>query len=137
MNKRTKGESLFPMWLFFVYLGVLLLMSGIHSGLVVGAQRWGWGGLMRTLAPILYWSAVAGGLTVFTRYRIRITYEEPMLRMADATRKVAKGDFSVYFKRYSTVFSNLPLFLSLSTMSSKALSFSISLSVMQWVFVTS
>ena len=96
MNKRTKGESLFPMWLFFVYLGVLLLMSGIHSGLLVGAEQWGWGSLMRTLSPILYWAAVAGGLTVFTRYRIRITYEEPMLRLADATRKVAKGDFSVY-----------------------------------------
>ena len=96
MNKRTKGESLFPMWLFFVYLGVLLLMSGIHSGLLLGAGQWGWGGLLRTLSPILYWAAVAGGLTVFTRYRIRITYEEPMLRLADATRKVAKGDFSVY-----------------------------------------
>ena len=96
MNKRTKGESLFPMWLFFVYLGVLLLMSGIHSGLLLGAGQWGWGGLLRTLSPILYGAAVAGGLTVFTRYRIRITYEEPMLRLADATRKVAKGDFSVY-----------------------------------------
>lgn len=96
MKKRSKSESLFPMWLFFVYLGVLLLMSGIHSGLVVGADRWGWGGLMRTLSPIFYWAAVAGGLTVFTRYRIRITYEEPMLRLADATQRVAKGDFSVY-----------------------------------------
>ena len=57
MNKRTKGESLFPMWLFFVYLGVLLLMSGIHSGLLLGAGQWGWGGLLRTLSPILYWAA--------------------------------------------------------------------------------
>ena len=96
MKKRTKGESLFPMWLFFVYFGVLLLMSGIHSGLLAGAQIWGWPSLFQTLSPILYWAAVAGGLTFFTRYRIRITDEDPMLRLADATRKVAKGDFSVY-----------------------------------------
>ena len=41
MNKRAKGKSLFPMWLFFVYLVVLLLMSGLHSGLLVAAQQWG------------------------------------------------------------------------------------------------
>lgn len=96
MNKRAKGKSLFPMWLFFVYLVVLLLMSGLHSGLLVAAQQWGWSSFLQTISPILYWSAVAGGLTVFTRYRIRITYEQPMLRMAEATRKVARGDFSVY-----------------------------------------
>ena len=38
MNKRAKGKSLFPMWLFFVYLVVLLLMSGLHSGLLVAAE---------------------------------------------------------------------------------------------------
>ena len=41
MNKGDKAEkriikdSLFPISLFAIYLGVLLLMSGIHQGLVV------------------------------------------------------------------------------------------------------
>ncbi len=89
-------ESRFPTSLFFVYLIVLLLMSGIHTGLVVGMNTLGWNDLVQTLIPILYWSAVAGGLTLFTRKQIRRVYEEPMHKLAEATKKVAEGDFSIY-----------------------------------------
>lgn len=86
----------FPPSLFLVYLGVLLLMSGIHTGLIVGMSKAGWNDFIRTMVPILYWSAVAIGLTIFTRRTIKRTYEEPMHRLAEATKKVAEGDFSVY-----------------------------------------
>ena len=46
--------------------------------------------------PILYWSAVAVALTLFTRKQIQRVYEEPMHRLAEATEQVAGGDFSVY-----------------------------------------
>jgi len=39
---------------------------------------------------------VAVGLTLFTRKKIKSTYEEPMHKMAEAAEKVADGDFSVY-----------------------------------------
>lgn len=86
----------FPPSLFFVYLGVLLLMSGIHTGLIVGIRQLGWNDLLLTLIPIAYWSLVAIGLTLFTRKQIQRVYEEPMHRIAEATEKVAHGDFSVY-----------------------------------------
>jgi len=89
-------NSRFPPVLFAVYLGVLLLMSGIHTGLIVGMNESGWTDFWKTLVPILYWGAVAVGLTLFTRHQVRKTYEEPLLRFAQATRKVAEGDFSVY-----------------------------------------
>lgn len=89
-------NSRFPISLFFVYLEVLLVMSGIHTGLIVGANSFGWSDLAQTLLPILYWSAVAVGLTIFTRREIRKTYEEPMHKLAEATQKVAEGDFSIY-----------------------------------------
>lgn len=94
--ERKIRNSRFPTSLFFVYLGVLLLMSGIHTGLVVGMNTLGWDDLLQTLVPILYWSAVAVGLTLFTRRRIQRVYEEPMHRLAEATEQVAGGDFSVY-----------------------------------------
>lgn len=97
--KRCTGarrQSLFPPSLFFVFLGVLLLMSGIHTGLIVGMNKAGWGAAVQILLPVLYWSLVAVALTLFTRRQIRRTYEDPMLRLADATRKVAEGDFSIY-----------------------------------------
>ncbi len=89
-------ESRFPPSLFFVYLIVLLLMSGIHTGLLVGMSELGWDDFAQTAVPILYWGTVAVGLTLFTRRQIKKTYEEPMHRLAEATKKVSEGDFSVY-----------------------------------------
>lgn len=93
---RQRQHSLFPPSLFFVYLGVLLLMSGLHTGLLVGMDELDWPNWVQVYIPIFYWSAVAVGLTLFTRRQIRKTYEEPMLKLAKATRQVAEGDFSVY-----------------------------------------
>lgn len=92
----VKQKSIFPPSLFFVYLAVLLLMSGIHTGLIVGMNSLHWNDWVQTAVPMLYWGAVAVGLTLFTRRQIRKTYEEPMLKLAKATRQVAEGDFSVY-----------------------------------------
>ena len=93
---RVKQKSIFPPSLFFVYLGVLLLMSGLHTGLLVGMDELGWPSWVQVYIPIIYWGLVAVGLTLFTRRQIRKTYEEPMLKLAKATRQVAEGDFSVY-----------------------------------------
>ena len=95
-TKLDKKESLFPTSLFAVYLLVLLLMSGIHTGLIVGMNAIGWNNIVQIVVPVLYWSAVAVGLTLYTRHEIQKTYEIPMQRLAQATQKVAAGDFSVY-----------------------------------------
>ena len=95
--------SRFPPSLFFVYLITLLLMSGIHTGLIVGMNYLGWNIPAQTAIPIVYWSAVAIGLTLFTRRQIRRVYEEPMHKLADATKKVAEGDFSVYVAPLNTI----------------------------------
>ena len=99
----TIRESRFPPSLFFVYLVVLLLMSGIHTGLLVGIGSLGWNKVLQTVVPILYWSSVAVGLTLFTRRQMRKTYEEPMLKLAEATKKVAEGDFSIYIAPLHTL----------------------------------
>lgn len=89
-------ENLFPAYLFAIYLGVLLLMAGVHTGLIVLMNALGWGKVVQTIIPMLYWGMVAAGLTLFTRKKIKDTYEEPMHKMAEAARKVSEGDFSVY-----------------------------------------
>lgn len=93
---RQQKQSLFPASLFFVYLAVMLLVAGIHTGLIVAMNKLGWGGIVQSVTPILYWSGAAAALTLYTRRKMRQTYEEPMLRLAKATRQVAEGDFSVY-----------------------------------------
>lgn len=71
-------------------------MSGIHLGLIVMMEKLQWNDFAKSCVPILYWGAVAVGLTVFTRHKIKNTYEAPLHRMAEAAKKVAEGDFSVY-----------------------------------------
>ena len=94
--KRSRMDSLFPLSLFFLYLVVLLLMSGVHTGLVTLTNEEDWNDLVQISLPILYWAAVAAGLTFFTRKKMIQTYDRPMKELARAAGQVAQGDFSVY-----------------------------------------
>ncbi len=89
-------ESRFPPSLFAIFLVILLLMSGVHTGLIVLMNRMEWNTVVQTLVPMIYWGMVAVALTLFTRRKIRAAYEEPMHKLAEATSRVANGDFSVY-----------------------------------------
>ena len=100
MNKLNHTNTIknyrFPSSLFLVYFLVLLLMSGIHTGIIVGMNALGWNKIIQVILPLGYWTVVAVGLTFFTKNVIRKSYEKPMHDLADATKKVAEGDFSVY-----------------------------------------
>ena len=89
-------RSLFPTSIFVTYLIVLLVMSGIHTGLIVLANQYHCNKITQIIIPIVYWGMVAVGLTLFTRRKIATTYEIPMQNLAEATQKVANGDFSIY-----------------------------------------
>ena len=95
-REKKRLESRFPPSLFALYLVVLLLMSGIHTGLITLGNAHHWGSFIQTAIPIIYWSLVAVGLTLFTRRQITKTYDQPMKELAKAAGKVAQGDFSVY-----------------------------------------
>lgn len=89
-------KSRFPASLFAIYMLVLLLMAGVHTGLIVLMNKAEWNQLAQVITPMLYWGLVAVGLTLFTRKKMKDTYEEPLHRLAEATQRVADGDFSVY-----------------------------------------
>lgn len=94
--EKRRRASRFPGSLFALYFVTLLLMSGIHMGLVVLIDEYHWHSVIQVLIPTVYWALVAGALTLFTRYKIVKTYDQPMKELAKAAEKVAKGDFSVY-----------------------------------------
>lgn len=96
------NRSRFPASLFGIYLGILLLMSGFHTGIVVFMEYAEWNKVVECILPMLYWSVVAGGITWFTRTKVKNTYEEPMQKLAEATAQVANGDFSVYIPTLHT-----------------------------------
>ena len=95
-TKSAVRQSHFPGSLCVVYFVSLLLMSGVHMGLVTLINTKGWNDIVAVLIPTVYWALVAVGLTLYARWQIKKTYEEPMHRLAKATAKVAQGDFSVY-----------------------------------------
>ena len=97
----TKNVGFFTT-LFFVYFGVMLLMSSLHYALVTLIQTNEWSVFWGVNIPLIYWAVLAVGLTSFTRREIRKTYERPMQQMAKATKQVASGDFSVYVKPLHT-----------------------------------
>lgn len=97
VQQKRQRESRFPASLFALYFVTLLLMSGIHMGLVTLInENLHWPTIVQVLIPTVYWGLVAGALTLFTRYKIVKTYDQPMKELAKAAGKVAKGDFSVY-----------------------------------------
>ena len=69
---------------------------GHPLGLVTLINEKEWNDIVAVTIPTLYWALVAVGLTLYARWQIKKTYEEPMHRLAQATAKVAQGDFSVY-----------------------------------------
>ncbi|MFV0479380.1 MAG: ATP-binding protein [Anaerorhabdus sp.] len=94
MKKKT--ETLFPISIFFSSLFFLLLMAGIHTGIIVGMNKLGWGETAQVVIPLLYWCAIASAITGITRYKIKQVYDKPLKRLAEATKAVAGGDFSIY-----------------------------------------
>ncbi len=95
-TKPAVRQSHFPGILCVVYFLALLLMSGIHMGLVTLINNKVWNDAIAIVIPTVYWALVAVGLTLYARWEIKRAYEEPMHRLAHATAKVAQGDFSVY-----------------------------------------
>ena len=101
-NYEPVKESRFPTSLLAIFFGILLLMSGIHVGLIVLVNRMEWHVVVQCIIPMIYWGMVAMALTLFTRRKIRVAYEEPMHKLAEATSRVANGDFSVYVPAFHT-----------------------------------
>lgn len=95
-------QSRFPISLFFALFGITLLMSGIHVGLIVGMNQLKVNEWVQVYVAIAYWALVALGITSFTKWRMKKTYDEPMQILAAATAKVSHGDFSVYVPPYHT-----------------------------------
>ncbi|HIT34121.1 MAG TPA: HAMP domain-containing histidine kinase [Candidatus Faecousia intestinigallinarum] len=100
--KNNVRTSRFPFSLVLTYFGVFLLMSGLHTGLLVLMEELDLSNIVQSIVPMLYWLTVAVGLTLFTRYKVKKTYEEPMRKLAEAASQVAHGDFSVYIPTLHT-----------------------------------
>lgn len=88
--------SRFPLPLFGVILGGLMLASGVHEGLILLVYRLSLNDIILVHAVLVYWVLVSLSMTLLIRHLMKNTFEKPVQELAAATRKVAEGDFSVY-----------------------------------------
>ena len=88
--------SRFPKALFAVLFLGLMLASGIHQGLIVLMNVMDLSEMIQHIVPILYWGLVSLGSVLLIRNQMKATFEKPVQELAQATRKVAEGDFSIY-----------------------------------------
>ncbi|MGN0183089.1 MAG: ATP-binding protein [Candidatus Ornithomonoglobus sp.] len=95
-QKKERKHRLLVVSLFTIFFLVLLLMSGVHVGLIVLINEKHCSEFIQIIVPLVYWAVIAAGLTAYTAWRVKTTYEVPMKIMAKATAKVSSGDFSVY-----------------------------------------
>lgn len=93
----------FPISAFLATLAGFLLISGIHTGLIVGVNALEVNHTVQTGIIILYWIIISASFTFYTRWQMKRAYEKPMKSMAEAAEKVANGDFSVYIPAIHTV----------------------------------
>lgn len=96
-------QSRFPTLATGIILAGFLLISGVHTGLIVLLVRSGVSDILSVVLIIAYWVLVSAGFTLITRSQMKKVYEEPMKRIAEAAGKVAGGDFSVYVPPVHTV----------------------------------
>lgn len=95
-KKHSVRNTRFPMRLFAIIFGIMLLMSGVHMGLILLFTVWNPGEVIKTLIPIIYWGLISLGVTLYTRGQMKKVYDEPLQKLAQAMDDVAQGDFSVY-----------------------------------------
>lgn len=88
--------SRFSLSVFLLVLGGLLGTSGVHVGLIILVNRLELNGFIQTIVPLIYWIGMSFLFTMFIVRMTKDTYEKPVQQLAEATRKVAEGDFSVY-----------------------------------------
>lgn len=96
MDGTVVRERQIALSLFAVFWTITLVMSGLHMGLLVLMSKIGSNEVIMSIVLVTYWGVVAAALTLYTRKKIQNAYAEPLRRMAEATKKVAGGDFSVY-----------------------------------------
>lgn len=103
MSENTQvRQSHFPIKIFGLTFATMLLVAGIHMGLIQLTGFFNINGWIQTLIIMIYWFIMAAAFTVFTRIQIENAYEKPMQALAKATDAVAHGDFSVYVPALNT-----------------------------------
>ena len=94
-KRKDVRASRFPFHIFWLVLGVLLLTTGIHVGLIVLMKKEQTEGWLATHIILAYWFGVSLLLTLILRFKFKKTYDEPTKKISEVMDCISHGDFSV------------------------------------------
>ncbi len=102
-KKQYKRNSILFTHFFRGALVVLFAVGGLHTGLSLLCSKMGISGYVQLVLILVYWFASAAIINIISRHIVKKAYDEPLMRLADAAKKVADGDFSI---RVETIHSS-------------------------------
>lgn len=98
----TARAKHFPFVVFVLSFTVLVVMTTLQNYILGSHIDYTAVSANSVIIIVSYWIVISVAFTLFTRWQIRKNYEQPMQRLAKATKEVASGDFSVYVRPLHT-----------------------------------
>jgi len=101
--KKNKGDDRvrskhFPLTVFIITFIAMAVLTTMQNRILGAYIDYTAVPLRYFIAMTLFWVFVSAVFTFLTRWQIVKNYDQPMKRLAKATRDVASGDFSVYVR---------------------------------------
>jgi len=101
LNYRVRARY-FPIALFTITFFLVATMTTIQNYILGTHIDYSSIPPQSAVVVVLYWLLISAALTLFSRWQMKRTYDDPMQKLAKATKDVASGDFSVYVRPLHT-----------------------------------
>jgi len=107
MKKKSANRHMrarhFPITIFILTLLALIILTTVQNYILGSHIDYTSITPGSVVVIVLYWVLISVAFTLFTSKQIIKSYDEPMKRLAKATKEVASGDFSVYVRPTHTM----------------------------------
>jgi len=95
---KNTAAKYFPLKIFIITFLIMAAMTTVQN-FIMGAHI-DYASITPASVGVLvfFWIVLSASFTFLTRWQIRSNYDQPMQRLAKATKAVAGGDFSIYVR---------------------------------------
>ena len=106
MKKKPVGRRMrakyFPVVVFIITFIVMATLTTIQNYILGSHIDYTAVSPHLVIIMVTYWILISVAFTLYTRWQIKKNYDQPMQTLAEATKDVASGDFSVYVRPLHT-----------------------------------
>jgi len=92
----------FPVVIFILSFLALAILTTIQNYILGSHIDYTAIPIRSMIAIVVYWISVSIAFTLYTHWQIKRNYDQPMQKLAKATKNVACGDFSIYVRPLHT-----------------------------------